>query len=114
MKLLKKFLSARRDEAGTEGRMAEDRSPRRPNLNRSRAEIAEGKAEVGDQDSEFGHSRVCETAEGKLTRIDTDKSERLSADRTGGMQAPRETRHLRLVRIGKCGKVVGDKLPPVR
>ena len=31
-----------------------------------------------------GHSRVFETAEGKLTRINTDGSERLAADRTGG------------------------------
>jgi glycosyltransferase involved in cell wall biosynthesis len=58
------------------------------------AERAEGgglRPEVGDQNSEFGHSgaelshsRVCETAEGKLTRIDTDESERLAADRTKG------------------------------
>jgi glycosyltransferase involved in cell wall biosynthesis len=30
------------------------------------------------------HSRVFETAEGKLTRINTDESERLAADRTAG------------------------------
>jgi glycosyltransferase involved in cell wall biosynthesis len=34
--------------------------------------------------TEFSHSRVCETAEGKLTRIDADESERLGPDRTTG------------------------------
>jgi glycosyltransferase involved in cell wall biosynthesis len=58
VKLLRKFLSTQKDEVG-------DLRP-----------------EVGDQYSEFGHSRVCETAEGKLTRIDADGSERLAADRT--------------------------------
>ncbi len=32
-----------------------------------------------------GHSRACETAEGKLTRINTDKSELLAADLTEGI-----------------------------
>jgi len=39
-----------------------------------------------------GHSRACETAEGKLTRINTDKSERLAADRTEGNAASPVTR----------------------
>jgi glycosyltransferase involved in cell wall biosynthesis len=37
------------------------------------------------------HSRACETAEGKLTRINTDLSERLAADRTGGDASCRVT-----------------------
>ena len=44
------------------------------------------------KEQKTGHSRVCETAEGKLTRIDEDKSERLAADRTGGNAASPVTR----------------------
>jgi glycosyltransferase involved in cell wall biosynthesis len=41
---------------------------------------------------ESSHSRVFETAEGKLTRINTDGSERLAADRTKGNAASSVTR----------------------
>ena len=78
-KLLRQFLDARRAEGGTR---AQRRWPE-----------ANLRAEVGGQSSDFCHSRVCETAEGKLTRIDTAESarqpeangsERLAAGRTGG------------------------------
>ncbi len=78
---------ARHRRAVTRIEACVDRSPRRPN--KWRVTSGQSSERAQRKERKTGHGRVCETAEGKLTRMKEDRSERLAADRTGGDDSSR-------------------------